>query len=287
MLSSSVLAEIEPVASRLRVEAAALAAVVHVESGLRTHAIVDGRPEPLIRFEGHYFDRRLSGEKRAEARAAGLASPDAGAIENPTTQVARWRLLARAETIDRRAARESTSWGMGQVMGAHWAWLGYADVDALVAEARSGVTGQLRLMARYIEKAGLAEALGSRDWVAFARGYNGPLFRRNGYDRKLARAYARYNTADALPSAVLRRGARGNAVRELQSALVRHGLQLAVDGVFGPATVAAVRAFQRREGLIEDRVAGPATIRALRIERPASIGGWLGGLLRRLIATLA
>jgi hypothetical protein len=43
-------------------------------------------------------------------------------------------------------------------MGAHWAWLGFDSVDALVEEARSGAAGQARLMARYIEKAGLAEA---------------------------------------------------------------------------------------------------------------------------------
>ena len=44
-------------------------------------------------------------------------------------------------------------------MGAHWAWLGFADVDALVAEARSGAAGQARLMARYIKKAGLVTAI--------------------------------------------------------------------------------------------------------------------------------
>jgi len=78
------------------------------------------------------------------------------------------------------------------VTGAHWAWLGYPSVDALVEEAREGLAGQLRLMARYIEKAGLAEALRAHDWAAFARGYNGPAYRRNRYDTKLAAAYAIY-----------------------------------------------------------------------------------------------
>ena len=74
-------------------------------------------------------------------------------------------------------------------MGAHWAWLGFADVDALVTEARSGAAGQVRLMARYIEKAGLFTAIENHDWEAFARGYNGPDYKRYSYHLKLAAAY--------------------------------------------------------------------------------------------------
>ena len=55
--------------------------------------MVDGRDEPLIRFEGHYFDKRLSDADRARARADGIASPVAGEVANPASQEARWRLL--------------------------------------------------------------------------------------------------------------------------------------------------------------------------------------------------
>jgi N-acetylmuramidase len=194
MFSKSIIAEITTIASTLGVEPAALLAVAEVESGGKAFANVEQRQEPMIRFEGHYFDRRLSRENREIARKAGLASPVAGRIANPATQAARWRLLDRAVVIDRGAAYESVSWGLGQVMGAHWAWLGYARIDALVAEARSGVAGQARLMARYVEKAGLSPSLRRRDWAAFARGYNGPDYARNGYDRKIAAAYERYRT---------------------------------------------------------------------------------------------
>ena len=283
MFSNEVLNEVAAVARRLDVEPAALAAVAHVESGMRTHAVIDGRPEPLIRFEGHYFDRRLSGLKQELARAAGLSSPEAGRIANPSSQASRWRMLARAEAIDRAAARESTSWGMGQVMGAHWAWLGYADVDALVKEARSGVGGQLRLMARYIGKAGLTPALRSRDWVAFARGYNGPGHRRNGYAGKLSRAYARYRRAGDAQAGhppVLRRGMKGDAVRSLQRALARNGETIRQDGIFGKETERAVLATQRRHRLAEDGIVGPAT-RAV-LHRPDSIGGWLMRVIHRV-----
>jgi hypothetical protein len=192
MFSRSVVTEITAIAATLGVEPAALLAVAEVESCGNAFANVGAREEPMIRFEGHYFDQRLSPENREIARKAGLASPVAGRVANPATQVARWRLLERAAAIDRKAAYESVSWGLGQVMGAHWAWLGYASIDALVAEARSGVGGQARLMARYIEKAGLSPSLGRRDWAAFARGYNGPDYARHGYDRKIAAAYELY-----------------------------------------------------------------------------------------------
>lgn len=185
-------AEIRSAAGALGLEPAALLAVAEVESGGKATALIEGRPEPLIRFEGHYFDRRLSGDKQVQARAAGLASPIAGAVPNPKTQAGRWQLLKRAAAIDRVAAHESVSWGIGQVMGAHWVWLGYASIDALVEEARSGAAGQVRLMARYIEKAGLAKALAEHDWDGFARGYNGPRYKRYKYHTRLAAAYARH-----------------------------------------------------------------------------------------------
>ncbi|RUM97503.1 N-acetylmuramidase family protein [Pseudaminobacter arsenicus] len=190
--STETIDEIASAAKALGVEPAALLAIAEVESGGKAFALVSGRREPLIRFEGHYFDRRLSAQKRQQARVQGLASPTAGAVANPATQAARWRLLGRAAAIDHQAAHESASWGIAQVMGAHWRWLGYQDVDALVAEARSGVAGQIRLMMRYIEKSGLTAAINRRDWEGFARGYNGPDYKRGGYDTKIAAAYEKY-----------------------------------------------------------------------------------------------
>ncbi|MGB6119966.1 MAG: N-acetylmuramidase domain-containing protein, partial [Mesorhizobium sp.] len=53
--------EIADAAKGLDIELAALLAVAEVESGGSAFALVEGRREPLIRFEGHYFDRRLTG----------------------------------------------------------------------------------------------------------------------------------------------------------------------------------------------------------------------------------
>jgi lysozyme len=69
---------------------------------------------------------------------------------------------------------------------------------------------------------------------------------------------------------VLKRGAKGNAVKRLQRALARAGNQVAADGDFGPATDSAVRAFQAAHGLAADGIVGPATWAALG-------GGGVGG----------
>ena len=266
--------EIETAAASLGIEPAALLAVVEVESGGRAFAMVGGRKEPLIRFEGHYFDRRLAGGALAQARKVGLADPKGGAVGNPPNQAARWAMLARAAAIDHKAAHESVSWGVGQVMGAHWAWLGYASIDDLVAEARASVAGQVALMARYIDKAGLREALRARDWATFARGYNGPDYARHGYHTKIAAAYRRYSDAAATPapSQTLRRGDRGETVLDLQTLLVATGHGIARDGIFGPDTEAAVRRFQAEHGLAADGIAGPKTL--------AALSGQLGGTSR-------
>lgn len=300
MFSEDVVSEITQAARALGLEPASLLAVAEVESGGQAFALVAGRREPLIRFEGHYFDRRLDGAKRALAREKGLSSPVAGAVANPATQEARWRMLEQAAAIDAKAAYESVSWGLGQVMGAHWAWLGFAGVEAMVAEARSGVAGQTRLMALYIEKAGLSAALRDCDWDAFARGYNGPAYKQHGYDEKIAAAYARYGGTKVSPArpaggpspapVLLRRGSRGEAVADMQRTLLALGYALDADGAFGPATAAAVMRFQQEHGLAADGIAGPRTQAALDAalaeSRPfwrlwGEIRGWLARLFRR------
>lgn len=202
-----------------------------------------------------------------------MSSPIAGAIKNPQSQKARWALLERAAAIDRQASYESTSFGVGQVMGAHWQWLGYTSVDELVEVARAGLGGQMRLMERFIEKSGLADALRRKDWASFARGYNGPGFKKNTYDRKLAEAFARLKRGDLYPSETsasqgdeiqnLRLGMRGEAVVDLQRLLTANGHLAPQDGIFGVQTESALKRFQKDAGLNQDGVFGPDTRKAL------------------------
>jgi N-acetylmuramoyl-L-alanine amidase len=63
--------------------------------------------------------------------------------------------------------------------------------------------------------------------------------------------------------AVLRRGDRGDAVRDLQERLLALGSAVAVDAQFGERTEAAVRAFQESRRLRVDGICGPQTWAAL------------------------
>jgi len=62
---------------------------------------------------------------------------------------------------------------------------------------------------------------------------------------------------------VLRLGASGAEVRYLQRLLMNAGYSVVTDGVFGPATEAAVTAFQAANGLDPDGIAGAKTWEAL------------------------
>lgn len=61
----------------------------------------------------------------------------------------------------------------------------------------------------------------------------------------------------------LRLGSKGTDVTMVQRVLSSRGFAVTDDGNFGPATDAAVRSFQRREGLTADGVVGPKTWGAL------------------------
>jgi peptidoglycan hydrolase-like protein with peptidoglycan-binding domain len=65
------------------------------------------------------------------------------------------------------------------------------------------------------------------------------------------------------PWPVVRRGDRDHPVRTLQRLLGAHNQSVAVDGIFGPHTEAAVRAFQATRGLSVDGVVGRQTWHAL------------------------
>ncbi len=185
--------EIEAVAQRTGLPVHEVLAVTSVETGGHAFADVHGQKKPLIRFEGHYFWNRLKNfpPKLHDARELGLASPKAGHVRNPKSQQERWdSLLTPAMLIDREAAIESTSWGVGQVMGAHWRRLGFPSADAFKAKAEEGLSGQIEIMLDFIiSDPALKKALERHDWRTFARIYNGPGYQKWAYDKKLEKAY--------------------------------------------------------------------------------------------------
>jgi peptidoglycan hydrolase-like protein with peptidoglycan-binding domain len=70
-------------------------------------------------------------------------------------------------------------------------------------------------------------------------------------------------TATVSPFPLVRKGDQNHPVKTLQYLLRARGHSVAVDGIFGPQTDAAVRAFQQQKGLAVDGIVGPNTWGAL------------------------
>lgn len=178
------------------------------------HAILDvesagsgfdklGRPKML--FEPHIFWRELGpGAGRDKAAAQGLAYPRWKPGAYPKDSYPR---LAKAMAIDEEAALRSASWGLGQIMGFNCKLAGYPTARAMVEAFCEDEEHHLRAMIRFITSAGLDDELRRHDWAGFARGYNGASFAKNGYDKKLAASYARWqkirDTAVLVPAPVI------------------------------------------------------------------------------------
>jgi len=188
--------DLEMVAARLDVPLAAIKAVSEVESR-GAGFVADGRP--AILYERHVV-YRLLGEggmaaddiERLSSRYPNLVSPQRGGYAGGTAEWA--RLASARQIIASDAANGACSWGQFQIMGYHWKTLGYDSCDAFVAAMHQSEAAQLDAFARFIEAdPALHKALKARKWADFARRYNGPAYRDNDYDIKLARSFERHS----------------------------------------------------------------------------------------------
>ena len=71
-----------------------------------------------------------------------------------------------------------------------------------------------------------------------------------------------------------RYGSRGDEVTKIQTKLKNWGYYSgSIDGIYGSATLAAVKYFQRKNGLAVDGIAGPKTLAAMGISSSSSTSG--------------
>ena len=237
-------AAIADAARSLDCDEASIRAVIRVES----RGGFDRSGRPRILFERHYFHRLTGG--RFDMCAPDLSHRRWGGYGRSGAQYDR---LARAIVLDREAALRSASWGAFQIMGDNFSACGFAGVEDFVCAMIGSEDAHLAAFVAFLKSRGLDRSLRNRDWARFARGYNGPAYRKHAYDQRLARAYR-----ECAGTHVLRRGDKGADVRQLQQRL-----GTMVDGIFGPATELAVRSFQRERGLVPDGRVGPRTRAAL------------------------
>jgi len=236
---------IEQAANEIGCPVAAIQAVMDVES--RGGFLTDGRPKIL--FERTCFSRLTKGKNNQ-------SNPDISATRSGGYKggSAEYDRLARAIKLDRDAALRSTSWGAFQIMGDNYEMCGFSNVEDFVKAMVAGEPEQLDAFVKFVTKSGFSDELARLDWAGFARGYNGPAYKANRYDAKLAAAYQLHclgSDRASGPLPMLKMGDSGDDVKKLQSAL-----GIAADGDFGPATKSAVIAFQKKNGLYPDGVFG-------------------------------
>lgn len=176
-------ADIKGLAEQWDVEVAALWAVRDVEASGAGFAA--GMPKIL--FEPHRFSR-ATGHRFDKSHPA-ISYRDWGARPYPASHGDRYVQLLDAIALDVDAGFASASYGAFQILGENWKVCGEeSPLDFALTEAR-GELGQLRHFTRFCSSKGLVPALRRKDWVAFAKGYNGTAYRVNRYDEKLAAAY--------------------------------------------------------------------------------------------------
>lgn len=181
------------VAARIGVGEDEIHAVLDVETAGRGF---DAKRRPRMLFEPHVFWRELGpGPKRDRAAAAGLAYPKWKRDYPPDSYP---RLIA-AMKIDEEAALRSASWGLGQIMGFNCVAAGYPTARAMVEDFLDDEENHLNAMVTFIIMRKLDRFLRARDWRGLAAGYNGPGFAANGYDRKLAQAFDRWQRIKDTP----------------------------------------------------------------------------------------
>jgi hypothetical protein len=210
--------------------------------------LADRRPQIL--FERHIFHRRTGG--RFDNKAPDLSAPTSGGYG--TAGASQYDRLERAIDLDRNAALESTSWGLGQIMGFNAAQAGYFAVEPFVTAMCDSEDAQFDGMMAFIKANQLSEYLRQGDWANFAARYNGRDYKKNNYDAKLAKASARF-TVGPLPNLRVR-------TTQLLLTYLRYSPG-GVDGWFGPNTQKTLLRFQADHGLPPSGQPDDATFTAL------------------------
>ena len=178
------------------------------ELAIRVFGAVEGRGvgylkngKPKILFERHRMYAYLRLKK-------GAAFANKMAVERPNIvnkksggyqgNEAEYVRLELAKQIDVECALMSASWGQFQIMGENWKELGYTSAQDFVDQQFASESFQLEAFIRFIEwktgiiddkKVKLIDALRAENWDAVFTLYNGPNYKKLGYQAKFQKEW--------------------------------------------------------------------------------------------------
>lgn len=167
-------------------ETAVLMAFIDVETGGKGFN-ADGKI--MIQFEPSWFKRK------APYAPSGIWS-----INKVDVQSKEWLAFNDAFKKNSNSAMESTSIGLGQIMGFHWKRLGFNSVGEMWDHAKSSLENQIWQIAKFIDTdRHLKTAITDKDWFTIAKLYNGAGFmeiarryKREPYNLSMEKAYKKY-----------------------------------------------------------------------------------------------
>ena len=194
------LSALRKAAKKLGVELSVIRAVFQTETGGQTYT-KDGRIKIL--YERHYFSKFTHGKynkdrdisaptpfkgKTHKEKGKEVATPEIDQYGNPSNQ---YRRFEKAKKLDEEAAYSSISYGSFQIMGSNYKDAGYKSAkefgDAMFSADEDKM---LDAFTNYISaNHAMRKALLNHDWATFARLYNGPSYKDNKYDTKMAENY--------------------------------------------------------------------------------------------------
>ena len=100
--------------------------------------------------------------------------------------------FASAYAYDASSAILSTSFGEFQVMGFNYKAAGYTTPQAYYNAVKNSAVSQLNSFVGFVKVNKLAQYLKDQNWAGFAYRYNGPGYKANSYDTKLAYWYNKF-----------------------------------------------------------------------------------------------
>lgn len=174
-------------ACRIGVAPEALAAFLQVESG---GVGFDATTKKIIiQFEPIWFKRK-----------APYAPSGKWSTNRVERQSQEWIAFNDAFSKNANAAMESTSIGLGQIMGFHYKRLGYSTVGEMWDDAKKGEDRQLFQMSEFIRTDTiLHSAIKRKDWHTVAVRYNGSgymdiakKYGREPYNISMKKAYDKF-----------------------------------------------------------------------------------------------
>ncbi len=176
---------LEPLSAKIGVDKAVAVAVISVESGGRRLG-PDGRM--IIRFENHLFWANWGKNNPGAFNQYFVfdqnttwkghqyrTQPNGPWLDVHQNHYSEWATFNFASTLDAHAAKLSISMGLTQILGSNNRVIGYDSVEAMFAAYDADVKFQLLGFFNFVKNdPRQINALRNRDYVGFARIYNGP-----------------------------------------------------------------------------------------------------------------